>query len=100
MSIERRRYPRFPSTISCRQLIGNQRLERQADNVSDGGMFIRMTPDETVRLGELVVFEISDGAQKIRVTGQVAMIKEDGFGVQVTRADWPQLSAMLHAAGE
>jgi len=91
---ERRRYPRSTRRLQAVQHLGNQRLPRTVSRVGPGGFFVE-APGTAVQPRELVVMEFAEGDAPFRVTGEVAYLDEQGFGVRITRADWERLSRLL-----
>jgi hypothetical protein len=90
---ERRRYPRTTGRVSAVQHVGNQRLQRTVGRLGPGGFFVEAK--DPAKAGELVVMEFADGDTLFRVTGEVAYVDAQGFGVRITRADWERLSRLL-----
>jgi hypothetical protein len=62
--------------------------------LGSGGFFIE-DPGAAARPGDLVVMEFEEESGPMRVTGDVAYVTPEGVGVQITRADWRLLSALL-----
>jgi hypothetical protein len=91
---EQRRYPRAEARIEGFQRIGNRRLRRTVTNVGGGGFFVSQAPP-TQQAGDLVVMEFADDAGPFTVTGEVAYLREDGYGVRATRVDWQRLCSLL-----
>lgn len=96
---ERRRQAREGISLRALQHLGSRRVERCLSQVGAGGFFVE-DPGGAARPGELVVMELAEGEEGLRVTGEVVHVSERGFGVRITRADWDRLRALLarHAA--